>query len=108
MRTTTASVVRLWLALWPVLCVLIATASLLPAQVQAPKAGKWYEDSVDLGFKIYPAQRAGDPHDIGAAAAYLASDDAAYCMGTELLVDGGLTAGHYYAMMPGAPPSMQH
>lgn len=64
-------------------------------------------EMVDLGFKIYPAQRAGDPHDIGAAAAYLASDDAAYCMGTELLVDGGLTAGHYYAMMPGAPPSMQ-
>jgi 3alpha(or 20beta)-hydroxysteroid dehydrogenase len=62
---------------------------------------------VDQGYKIYPAQRAGDPHDIGAAAAYLASDDAAYCMGTELLVDGGLVAGHYYAMMPGAPPSMQ-
>lgn len=62
---------------------------------------------VDQGYKIYPAQRAGDPHDIGAAAAYLASDDAAYCMGTELLVDGGLAAGHYYAMMPGAPPSMQ-
>ena len=52
MRTTTTSVVRLCLALWPALCVLIATASLLPAQVQAPKAGKWYEDSVDLGFKI--------------------------------------------------------
>ncbi len=64
-------------------------------------------DIVDQGYKIYPAQRAGDPHDIGAAAAYLASDDAAYCMGTELLVDGGLVAGHYYAMMPGAPPSMQ-
>jgi 3alpha(or 20beta)-hydroxysteroid dehydrogenase len=62
---------------------------------------------VDQGYKIYPAQRAGDPHDIGAAAAYLASDDAAYCIGTELLVDGGLVAGHYYAMMPGAPPSMQ-
>jgi hypothetical protein len=28
-------------------------------------------------------------------------------MGTELLVDGGLVAGHYYAMMPGAPPAMQ-
>lgn len=62
-------------------------------------------DVVDQGFKIYPAQRAGDPHDIGAAAAYLASDDAAYCMGTELLVDGGLVAGHYYTMMPGAPKS---
>jgi 3alpha(or 20beta)-hydroxysteroid dehydrogenase len=61
----------------------------------------------DQGFQIYPAQRAGDPHDIGAAAAYLASDDASYCMGTELLVDGGLVAGHYYATMPGAPPAIQ-
>lgn len=64
-------------------------------------------DQYDMGFRIYPAQRAGDPHDIGAAAAYLASDDASYCIGTELLVDGGLVAGHYYASMPGAPAAMQ-
>lgn len=57
----------------------------------------------DRNFRIYPAQRAGDPADIGAAAAYLASDDAAYCIGTELSVDGGLNAGHYYMGMPGAP-----
>ena len=57
----------------------------------------------DMGFRIYPAQRAGDPHDIGAAAAYLASDDGSYCIGTELSVDGGLNAGHYYMAMPGAP-----
>ena len=62
-------------------------------------------DQYDKGFRIYAAQRAGDPHDIGAAAAYLASDDAAYCMGTELSVDGGLNAGHYYMSMPGAPSS---
>jgi len=60
-------------------------------------------DQYDKGFRIYPAQRAGDPSDIGAAAAYLASDDARYCMGTELSVDGGLNAGHYYMAMPGAP-----
>lgn len=57
----------------------------------------------DKGFWIYPAQRAGEPSDIGAAAAYLASDDAKYCIGTELSVDGGLNAGHYYMTMPGAP-----
>ena len=60
-------------------------------------------EQYDKGFRIYPAQRAGDPSDIGAAAAYLASDDAAFCMGTELSVDGGLNAGHYYMAMPGAP-----
>ena len=57
----------------------------------------------DQGFRIYPAQRAGDPADIGAAAAFLASDDARYCIGTELSVDGGLNAGHYYMAVPGAP-----
>lgn len=60
-------------------------------------------DLYDKGYWIYPAQRSGDPADIGAAAAYLASDDARYCYGTELAVDGGLTAGHYYMGMPGAP-----
>lgn len=60
-------------------------------------------EQVDQGFRIYPAQRAGDPADIAAAAAYLASDDAAYCYGTELSVDGGLNAGHYYTGLPGSP-----
>ena len=60
-------------------------------------------EELDRGFRIYPAQRAGDPEDIAAAAAFLASDDAAYCHGTELSVDGGLNAGHYYTMLPGAP-----
>lgn len=57
----------------------------------------------DKGYWIYPAQYAGEPSDIGAAAAYLASEDARYCMGTELSVDGGLNAGHYYMGLPGAP-----
>ena len=61
------------------------------------------KDIYDKGFRVYPAQASGLPADIGAAAAYLASDDARYCMGTELSVDGGLNAGHYYMAMPGAP-----
>lgn len=60
-------------------------------------------ETYDKGYWIYPAQRSGAAEDIGAAAAYLASDDAAYCYGTELSVDGGLNAGHYYMGMPGAP-----
>lgn len=61
------------------------------------------KDVYDKGFWIYPAQASGLPSDIGAAAAYLASDDGRYCMGTELSVDGGLNAGHYYMGFPGAP-----
>ena len=41
--------------------------------------------------------------EVAYAALYLASDEAGYCMGTELAVDGGMTAGHYYYHLPGAP-----
>jgi 3-oxoacyl-[acyl-carrier protein] reductase len=40
-----------------------------------------------------PAGRLGAPADMGAAAAFLCSDQAGYITGTTLLVDGGLTTG---------------
>ena len=42
-----------------------------------------------------PAGRLGEPADMGAAAAFLCSDQAGYITGISLLVDGGLTAGVY-------------
>ena len=41
----------------------------------------------------YPVGRVGVPEDIAAAVAYLASDEASFVNGAELVVDGGLTAG---------------
>jgi NAD(P)-dependent dehydrogenase (short-subunit alcohol dehydrogenase family) len=43
--------------------------------------------------KVQPVQRTGQPEDIAAAVAYLASDDASFVTGTHLVVDGGLTIG---------------
>ena len=43
--------------------------------------------------KWYPVGRVGTPDDIAAAVAFLASDEAAFVSGAELVVDGGLTAG---------------
>ena len=39
-----------------------------------------------------PMGRMGSAWDVANAALFLASDDAAYITGTELIVDGGLTA----------------
>ena len=39
-----------------------------------------------------PMGRLGRPEDVAAAVAYLASDDAAFVTGSELIVDGGFLA----------------
>lgn len=41
---------------------------------------------------MIPLGRMGDPFEIARAAAFLASDEASYITGTELIVDGGLTS----------------
>jgi NAD(P)-dependent dehydrogenase (short-subunit alcohol dehydrogenase family) len=43
--------------------------------------------------KALPAGRAGEPADVAAVAAFLASDDGSYVTGQDWVVDGGLTAG---------------
>lgn len=45
----------------------------------------------DMGRDVYPLGRVGEPDDIAAAAAFLASADAAWITGITLPVDGGLT-----------------
>jgi NAD(P)-dependent dehydrogenase (short-subunit alcohol dehydrogenase family) len=41
--------------------------------------------------KTIPVQRRGTPEEMAKAALFLASDDSRYCVGSELMVDGGLT-----------------
>ncbi len=50
------------------------------------------KEQFDILTGAIPAGRMGEPDDIGAMVAFLASDDAAYITGAELVVDGGLTA----------------
>ena len=42
--------------------------------------------------KIIPLNRVGKPSDIANAAMFLISDQASYITGSEIVVDGGLTA----------------
>ncbi len=41
---------------------------------------------------LHPVGRVGEPEDIAAGIAYLASDDAKFVIGSELVIDGGYTA----------------
>ena len=43
---------------------------------------------------LHPLRRIGEPKDIGALVAFLASDEARYITGTEIVIDGGITARH--------------
>jgi NAD(P)-dependent dehydrogenase (short-subunit alcohol dehydrogenase family) len=54
---------------------------------------KWRNE----GFPVVPMGRLGSPEDMAAAFSYLASDDASYVTGVNLVVDGGLTA-HAYSV----------
>jgi NAD(P)-dependent dehydrogenase (short-subunit alcohol dehydrogenase family) len=47
-------------------------------------------ESVVTMAAAIPAQRMAQPREIAAAAAFLASDDASYCIGSSIIVDGGV------------------
>ncbi|MFE7271638.1 SDR family NAD(P)-dependent oxidoreductase [Streptomyces sp. NPDC057623] len=58
------------------------------------RTSAWEGRDADLAAvrPLYPLGRVGEPEDIAAAVAFLASRDAAWITGTTLTVDGGLTA----------------
>ncbi|MCP5395280.1 MAG: glucose 1-dehydrogenase [Sphingomonadaceae bacterium] len=60
-------------------------------------------EEVDKQYGNVPLQRIGGPEEIAQASLFLASDDASYIHGAELVVDGGMIVGQYYDGMPGAP-----
>jgi 3alpha(or 20beta)-hydroxysteroid dehydrogenase len=61
---------------------------------------------LDFAFKQFAAQRVGRAEEAAECFVFLAADESSYCMGSELAVDGGLTAGHYYFGLPGSPPGV--
>lgn len=56
-----------------------------------------------LAGSAQPVARPGQPEDIAAAVAYLASDDAAFVTGTHIVVDGGMTIGPRHSWDPAVP-----
>jgi len=63
--------------------------AIAPAVVKTRFSAALYEQDEARAAAAYPLGRLGDPADIGAAAAFLASSDAAWITGQTLVVDGG-------------------
>ncbi|WFR72093.1 SDR family oxidoreductase [Prescottella defluvii] len=69
----------------------IRVNAVAPAVVRTRFAGPLFEGREDRVVADYPLGRLGEPEDIAAAVAFLASEDAAWITGQTLVVDGGLT-----------------
>jgi 3(or 17)beta-hydroxysteroid dehydrogenase len=76
----------------------IRVNSIHPAFIDTPMVGEIVATAKDqekarAGLaRAIPLGRIGEPNDVAAAVAYLASDDAKFVTGSELVVDGGLLA----------------
>jgi 3alpha(or 20beta)-hydroxysteroid dehydrogenase len=83
----------------------IRVNTVLPGGVNTPMTNPQglSSEEVNARFRFVPQQRGCEPEEIAAAVLYLASNQGSYCNGTELVVDGGMTAGIYVPGMPGAP-----
>jgi 3alpha(or 20beta)-hydroxysteroid dehydrogenase len=69
----------------------ILTAMVMDPDVVAATAG-----TADAFMNALPLNRMGKAREVSGAVVYLASDDASYCTGTEILVDGGMLTGAGY------------
>ena len=70
----------------------IRVNSIIPGMVGTPASTSQFDAATIAGrLAAMPLGRFGDPAEIAAAVAFLASDDSRYVQGAELVVDGGWT-----------------
>lgn len=71
----------------------IRSNTILPGPVYSPMQKRW-DDEVERDKVAHqiPVQRIGTPDDVAAACLFLLSDEASFITGTELIVDGGVSA----------------
>ena len=72
----------------------IRVNSILPANIETMMIAHFLEEESrqDL-FNRIPLGHAGQPEDVAYGAFYLASDESSFVTGSDLVIDGGLTAG---------------
>ena len=78
----------------------IRAVAVSPGWVRTQPAIDYFEGADDPAAEeqrvkdLHPLRRIGEPRDIGALVAFLASDEARHITGTEIVIDGGITARH--------------
>ena len=78
----------------------IRAVAVSPGWVRTQPAIDYFEQADDPAAEeqrvrnLHPLKRIGEPENIGALVAFLASDEASYITGTEIVIDGGITARH--------------
>lgn len=78
--------------------------SIHPGGVYTPMGGSAQpREALNHAFAGVPAQRVAEPEEIARVSLFLASDEASYVMGAEVVVDGGMITGAYYPQMAGSP-----
>jgi NAD(P)-dependent dehydrogenase (short-subunit alcohol dehydrogenase family) len=76
----------------------IRVNTICPGDVDTPLLQEYFDEQADPGaarqeiIERYPMGRFATPRDVANAALFLASDDASYITGTDIIVDGGLYA----------------
>ena len=76
--------------------------SIHPGGVKTPMSAAMGDDGSSDWYKRLPIPRIGTVDDIAGAVLFLASDEATYINGAELLIDGGTLAGDL-SLLPPAP-----
>ena len=70
----------------------ITVNAIAPGYIDTDMTKKMSEKAIEATVKAIPLKRAGKPEEVGALAAFLASEEAAYITGQVIGVDGGMGA----------------